>query len=69
MGGGGVAPQVVLEVLSPGNRTGEMREKFPFYERFGVEEYYEYDPDRNVFRAWGRDGLGLLQPNPARREG
>src|SRR5687768_4537540 len=37
---GGVAPQVVFEVLSPGNRAGEMTRKSLFYERYGVEEYY-----------------------------
>ena len=41
----GVAPQVVFEVLSPGNRFGEMSAKYDFYRRFGVEEYYLYDPD------------------------
>jgi Uma2 family endonuclease len=34
-----VAPQVVFEVLSPGNRPGEMDEKFQFYQRYGVDEY------------------------------
>ena len=43
---GGVAPQVVWEVLSPGNRRGELKRKFEFYQRFGVEEYYQYDPNR-----------------------
>jgi Uma2 family endonuclease len=43
---GGQAPQVVFEVLSPGNTPMEMTRKFAFYERFGVEEYYIYDPDR-----------------------
>jgi Uma2 family endonuclease len=38
--GGGIAPQVVFEVLSPDNRAGELARKFQFYERFGVEEYY-----------------------------
>jgi hypothetical protein len=42
---GGVAPQVVFEVLSPGNRLEEMIRKFDFYERHGVEEYYVYDPE------------------------
>src|SRR5580658_1500742 len=42
---GGVAPQVVFEVLSPGNRFGEMSSKFNFYNRHGVEEYYLYNPD------------------------
>ncbi len=42
---GGIAPQVVFEVLSPGNRFGEMMRKFEFYRLHGVEEYYIYDPD------------------------
>ena len=42
---GGIAPQVVFEVLSPGNRFGEMSSKFNFYQQYGVEEYYLYDPD------------------------
>ncbi|MGB3293172.1 MAG: Uma2 family endonuclease [Phormidesmis sp.] len=39
-----IPPQVVFEVLSPGNRRTEMARKLLFYERYGVEEYYEYDP-------------------------
>src|SRR5438128_1018539 len=35
-----IAPQVVFEVLSPGNRHGEMGQKFQFYERYGVDEDY-----------------------------
>ncbi|CDH44510.1 Uma2 family endonuclease [Candidatus Contendibacter odensensis] len=42
----GLAPQVVFEVLSPGNTLAEMTRKFQFYDRYGVEEYYIYDPDR-----------------------
>src|SRR5580704_14411094 len=37
---GGIPPQVVFEVLSPGNRFGEMLRKFEFYQHHGVEEYY-----------------------------
>jgi Uma2 family endonuclease len=44
---GGISPQVVFEVMSPGNRAGELERKFGFYERYGVEEYYIVDPDRN----------------------
>lgn len=56
---GGIAPQVVFEIRSPGNRLGELFRKFKFYERFGVEEYYIYDPDSNELEGWlrGRDGL------------
>jgi Uma2 family endonuclease len=56
---GGIAPQVVFEVLSPGNRRGEMERKFAFYERFGVEEYYVYDPDTGSLEGWLRRGRGL----------
>jgi Uma2 family endonuclease len=45
-------PQVVFEILSPGNRRGEMDRKFDFYQRFGVEEYYIYDPEDFAFSGW-----------------
>jgi Uma2 family endonuclease len=50
----GIPPQAVFEVLSPGNRAGEMERKFQFYERYGVEEYYIYDPDRGDLVGWRR---------------
>jgi Uma2 family endonuclease len=56
-----IAPQVVFEVDSPGNRPGEMDRKFAFYERYGVEEYYRYDPDRDRLLGWRRGGA-QLQP-------
>ncbi|MBD2294326.1 Uma2 family endonuclease [Anabaena sphaerica FACHB-251] len=40
-----IPPQVVFEILSPGNRTQEMINKSLFYQRYGVDEYYVYDPD------------------------
>ena len=40
-----IPPQVVFEILSPGNRTPKMINKSLFYQRYGVEEYYIYDPD------------------------
>jgi Uma2 family endonuclease len=59
----GIAPQVVFEILSPGNRLGEMLRKRDFYERFGVEEYYLYDPDRFDLTGWRRaaEGTGGLR--------
>ena len=58
-----IPPQVVFEVLSPGNRPGAMGEKLRFYERFGVEEYYIHDPDENALEGWRREG-DRLQPIP-----
>jgi Uma2 family endonuclease len=51
---GGIAPQVVFEVLSPSTTATEMKEKFLFFERYGVEEYYLYDPDGIDLRGWRR---------------
>lgn len=42
-----IAPQVVFEILSPGNTGSEMTRKLLFYQQYGVEEYYIYDPSDN----------------------
>jgi Uma2 family endonuclease len=57
-----IAPQVVFETLSPSNSQDEMDRKLLFYERYGVEEYYIYDPDRNRLRGWlrGEEGLDII---------
>jgi hypothetical protein len=59
---GGIAPQVVFEVLSPGNRAGEMKKKFVFYDTYAVSEYYVYDPDRIRLSGWIRGNNNLLNP-------
>jgi Uma2 family endonuclease len=59
----GIGPQVVFEVLSPGNTSSEMAVKFAFYERYGVREYYLYDPDSGDMQGWQRGG-GHLQAIP-----
>ena len=55
-----IAPQVVFEVLSPGNTRGEMVRKRQWYELYGVEEYYEYDPDHGTLKGWWRQGAQLV---------
>ncbi len=55
-----IAPQVVFEILSPGNRLAEMIRKFKFYERYGVQEYYVYDPDTIELTGWQRQNDELL---------
>jgi Uma2 family endonuclease len=49
-----LAPQVVFEILSPGNTEGEMERKLQIYARCGVEEYYIYDPDLNLLKGYQR---------------
>ena len=59
----GVGPQVVFEVLSPGNTLKEMAKKEQFYDRYGVEEYYLYNPDRNDLTGFHRvnDQLEVIE--------
>jgi Uma2 family endonuclease len=50
----GVAPKAVFNVTSPVNTVAEMRLKRMFYSRYGVEEYYEYDPETGTLDVWMR---------------
>ena len=58
-----LSPQVVFEILSPGNTLAEMSQKFEFYNRYGVEEYYVYDPDKVDLCGWSRveNSLNLIE--------
>ena len=49
---GNIPPQVVFEILSPSNRMKTMAKKFEFYQAYGVEEYYLYDPERDDLIGW-----------------
>jgi Uma2 family endonuclease len=56
---GNIAPQVVFEILSPGNTISEMSNKAAFYQHYGVCEYYIYDPvkDQLAISIRGEDDL------------
>ena len=56
-----IPPQVVFEILSPTNSAKEMIGKYKFYERYGVEEYYLYDPDKGELTGWLRSGDELVE--------
>ncbi len=60
-----IPPQVVFEILSPSNKTPEgeagMISKWGFYQQYGVEEYYIYDPDEHLLQGWQRQD-DLLTP-------
>ena len=42
------APDLVIEILSPGNSKREMRDKFELYEEASVLEYWIVDPERKI---------------------
>ncbi|GET44230.1 Uma2 family endonuclease [Microseira wollei] len=56
-----IPPQVAFEILSPGNRAGKMTQKAIFYQVYGVEEYYIYEPDKIELSGFLREG-DLLEP-------
>ncbi|MBA4065188.1 MAG: hypothetical protein C0501_16035 [Isosphaera sp.] len=59
---GGVFPQVVFEVWSPGNTMAEMDGKREFYEKYGAEEFYLVFPEFPVWvAAWWREGGRLVR--------
>ncbi|MEG5047716.1 Uma2 family endonuclease [Microcoleus sp. B4-C1] len=56
-----IAPQVVFEIRSHNDSNTKMNKKLSFYYRYGVEEYYLYDPERNQLEGWQRIE-GILEP-------
>jgi Uma2 family endonuclease len=44
------APDVVVEILSPGNNKKELKNKYEAYEEAGVLEYWIIQPDENFNR-------------------
>lgn len=52
------APDLVVEVLSPGNTDKEMNEKFEIYEENGVKEYWLVEPDHHVVLVYKLNEAG-----------
>jgi len=53
-----IAPQVVFEIRSFNDTQTKINKKLAFYNRYGVEEYYLYDPDYRELIGWQRiEGL------------
>ena len=56
---GDIFPQVVFEILSPSNTRKEMLTKREFYFRYGAEEFYIYNPDKNTLEGYRRTNRGV----------
>jgi Uma2 family endonuclease len=52
------APDMVVEILSPGNSRREMRDKYDLYENAGVREYWIVDPERELVIVYQLDVQG-----------
>ncbi len=57
-----IPPQVVFEVLSKSNTVEEMMNELEFYDLYGVQEYYLYDPRKVKLYGWQRqdDSLQII---------
>ncbi len=52
------APDLIIEILSPGNSKKEMKNKYELYEEAGVKEYWIVNPlDENVLIYVLKDGV------------
>jgi Uma2 family endonuclease len=56
------APELVVEVASPGTRKRDETIKRRLYERAGVEEYWVVDPVLDVVRVYRRTGSVFARP-------
>lgn len=62
------APELVVEIGSPGTRRRDETIKRRLYERAGVSEYWCIDPALDVVRVYRRDGHRLARPVELSRE-
>ena len=59
-----IAPQVAFEIRSHSDSQTKMNKKVSFYNRYGVDEYYLYDPENNDLSGWQKiEGtLEVIEP-------
>lgn len=51
-------PDIVVEVLSPGNTRREMKDKLELYQSAGIPEYWVVDPDHEFVLVFTVDAAG-----------
>lgn len=56
------APDLVVEILSPGNNRKELKNKFEVYEESKVSEYWIIHPEEKTFLKYILDEDGKFQP-------
>lgn len=57
------APDIVVEILSPGNNKTELLNKYNVYQEFGVKEYWVISPAEKTFLKYTLDNSGKYQPS------
>ena len=56
------APDLVVEILSPGTRHRDLQLKRTVYEKTGVQEYWVVDPDADTIDVFARAGHAFGDP-------
>jgi Uma2 family endonuclease len=56
------APDLIIEILSPGNNKKELQLKYEVYEASGVKEYWIIHPDERTLLIYTLEG-GTYQPS------
>lgn len=59
--GGIGTPDIVIEVLSPGNNKKELKNKYEIYEESGVLEYWIFHPAEKTFLRYRLNSDGKFQ--------
>lgn len=57
------APDIVIEILSPGNNRMELLNKYSIYEEFGVKEYWVVSPGEKTLLKYTLDKDGKYRPS------
>lgn len=57
------APDIVIEILSPGNNRKELLNKFNIYEEYGVTEYWIVSPHQKTFIKYTLNGNSKYSPS------
>jgi Uma2 family endonuclease len=63
------APNLIVEILSPGNSKKEMREKYNLYQESGVTEYWVVFPSEQVLQRYILNDQGIYQAQLPNVEG
>jgi Uma2 family endonuclease len=63
------APDLIIEILSPGNSRTEMKDKFEIYQEAGVLEYWVVSPTENMIQVWKLNEQGFYIGLPPKVEG
>ena len=53
------APDIVVEIISPGNNKTELQNKFEIYEENGVQEYWIVSPQDKTFLKYTLNQEGV----------